>query len=338
LTPVVGVVYVVVRRVDACFRPVVTICQAQELVKFVTGSLAQPEVNDYDSPVRLVFSSCLILLLTGCAPHSFFYYPNRKLYGDPARMGFRYDTVQYPSLNGKRLWAVLIRTEQKPKGTVVHFHGNFGNVSNHFPLATFLVHAGFDVLSFDYQGYGASEGRPTPKRTVEDGIATIRFAQAHLRDPNTGVVVFGQSLGGAAAVVAVAREPLAKAAVIEAAFSSYSKMGKTALARSAWTWAFSFLVPLLVTHAYDPIDQVDKISPRPVFFIHGDADTITPMHMTMDLHHQAREPKKLWIVNEAGHLECRTKEPRKYEQEIVTFFEQALARKGGTPERRRANE
>src|SRR5206468_2941156 len=97
---------------------------------------------------------------------------------------------------------------------------------------TFLVKNGFDVLIFDYQGYGASQGHPSPKHTVEDGIATVRYAQAHLRNPQTGVGVFGQSLGGATAVVVAAMEPDVKAAVIEAAFSSYPAMGKEALQRS----------------------------------------------------------------------------------------------------------
>src|SRR5882672_3106844 len=130
-----------------------------------------------------------ILFLSGCSPQSLFYYPNRKLYGDPAAMGLKYETLQYPSLNGKILCAIFIPTDQPPKGTVVHFHGNYGNLSNHFPLSVFLVKKGFDVLIFDYEGYGASEGHPSPRRTLDDGIATVRYAQAHLRDARTGVVV-----------------------------------------------------------------------------------------------------------------------------------------------------
>src|SRR5258708_65177 len=230
------------------------------------------------------FSFCVVLLLTGCSPQSLFYYPNRQMYGDPTTFRLAYDTIQYPSLNGKKLWGILIRTEQKPKGTVVHFHGNYGNVSNHFPLSVFLVKNGFDVLIFDYEGYGASEGHPTPKRTLEDGIATVRYAQAHLRDPRTGVVVFGQSLGGAVAIVVTAQEPLVKAVVIEAAFSSYSKMGKEVLQRNAWTWLFSFLAPLFLGHRYDPVRYVADIAPRPVYFLHLDPSRILPFHISQHLY------------------------------------------------------
>ena len=274
--------------------------------------------------VFLPSALCVLTLLSGCSPQSMFYYPNKHLYADPAAMGLKYETLQYPSLNGKMLWGILIKTDQPPKGTVVHFHGNFGNLSNHFPLVLFLVRSGFDVLAFDYEGYGDSKGHPTPKNVTDDGIATIRYAQAHLRNPKTGVVVFGQSLGGATAIVSAAQAPEVKAAVIEAAFTSYHQMGKEALQRSAWTWLFSFLAPILVSHSSDPINYVDRISPRPIYFIHGDADKTVPVHMSRDLYAKAREPKKIWIIEGMGHLEGH-RAGKKYETEIVNFFTQALA-------------
>src|SRR5580704_17541848 len=164
------------------------------------------------------------IFLSACSPQRLFYYPNRVLYIDPDRIGLHPELVRYPSLNGKELTALYFKTDQKPKGTIVHFHGNFGNVSNHFPLSLFLLKYGFDVLAFDYEGYGASEGKPTPKNLVEDGIASVRYAYDHRRESGTGIAVFGQSLGGAVAIVVTAKDPLVKGAVIEAAFSGHSRM------------------------------------------------------------------------------------------------------------------
>ena len=161
------------------------------------------------------------------------------------------------------LTALFFKTDQKPKGTIVHFHGNFGNVSNHFPLALFLLKHGFDVLAFDYEGYGASEGHPTPKHLVEDGIASVRYAEAHLRDPATGVGVFGQSLGGGVAIVVAAKEPLVKGAVIEAAFSGHAAMARAALKRHIITWPLYPIAPLFMNRSYDAIRYVGRISPRP---------------------------------------------------------------------------
>jgi uncharacterized protein len=271
-------------------------------------------------PITVV---ALCLAITGCNPQRFFYFPTQKLYLDPTTVGLQYDIVHYHSLNGKQLYALFFRTSQRPKGTVVHFHGNYGNVSNHFPLSVFLLKRGFDVLIFDYEGYGASQGRPTAKRTVDDGVATIRFAQQTLRDRSTGVVVFGQSLGGAIATVATAKEPLARAVVIEAAFKSYSSMGRAVLRRRILTWPFAWVLPLFLSHSYDPEDWIDQIAPRPVFIIHGDRDKTVPVAMSQALFDQAKEPKRIWIVEGADHLERRPAGVR-YEEAISEFFETAL--------------
>jgi fermentation-respiration switch protein FrsA (DUF1100 family) len=277
------------------------------------------------SCMRNTFGALLLACLTACSPQRLFYYPNRVLYQDPARMGLSHQVVEYPSLDGKPLTGVLFPTAETPKGTIVFFHGNFGNLSNHFTQCQFLTRDGFDVLIFDYEGYGASEGKPTPKRTIEDGIATVRYATTHNRNPKGGVVVFGQSLGGAVAVVVAAREPLVKAAVIESAFSSYRAMARSVLGRHWWTWPLVPIAPLFLSRTYDPADFIGAISPRPVLIIHGDRDNIVPPAMSRQLYERARKPKKLWIVQGAGHLGCRTAVGKHYEDEIADFFTKALS-------------
>jgi len=267
----------------------------------------------------------LLLLLCACSPQRFFYYPNRILYVDPDKTGLHPDLVKYPSSNGKMLTALYFRTDQRPKGTIVHFHGNFGNISNHYPLSLFLLKYGFDVLAFDYEGYGASEGRPSPKNLVEDGIASVRYAQAHLRDSTTGVAVFGQSLGGGVAIVVTAQEPLVKGAVIEAAFSGHAAMARAALKRHILTWPLYPIAPLFMNHSYDALRCVGRIAPRPVFFVHGDRDAIVPVDMSKELFEKAGQPKKLWIVPGAGHLEPRRRAGAQYENAIADFFTLAFS-------------
>jgi fermentation-respiration switch protein FrsA (DUF1100 family) len=38
----------------------------------------------------------------------------------------------------------------------------------------------------------------------------------------------------------------------------------------------------------------------------------------------AREPKQLWIIPEAGHIEGLRVRPQEYEEKVVTFFDEAL--------------
>jgi uncharacterized protein len=263
--------------------------------------------------------------LSGCSVERIYYYPNAVLYADPANAGLAYEVVNYPSLNGKRLSGIHFETDQAPKGIVVHFHGNFGNVSNHFPASVFLLKEGFDLLVFDYQGFGGSEGRPSPQATVEDGIASVRYAYNRRRAKDSGVGVFGQSIGAAVAAVVAGEEPLVKAAVLEAGFTTYRAITKDVMKRSFLTWPFAFVFPpLAVRRRYDPVDSMARISPRPVFLLHGNRDRTIPVRMSRELFQKAREPKTLWIVEGADHLACRRAAGQTYDKRISEFFERNL--------------
>lgn len=268
-------------------------------------------------PILSIILACT--LFWGCSPYRFFYYPNDKLYANPDHFKMNYEMHEFKSLNGKKLFGLLFQTELEPKGIVVHFHGNYGNVSNHFLASHFLVDYGFDVFIFDYQGYGSSEGKPNPKKTIEDGIASVRFAAQKDRSGN-GVFVLGQSLGGAIAIVTTAKEPLVKAAVIEASFPRYRAMARDVIKRSALLWILYPIYPFFLGKKYDPDRYVGEISPRPLLFIHGTGDNVVPLKFSKKLFEKAKEPKELWIVPDASHMGVRPQEGELYERRIANFF------------------
>ena len=273
---------------------------------------------------RFAAAVSVVLFLSSCSPHTFFYYPNNVLYVEPHHLGLSYEEVFFPSKDGTRIWGLLFRTKQEPKGIVVHFHGNFGNVSNHFMGATFLLDHGFDVLVFDYEGFGGSSGRPTPARTVADGEAAIELAAALDRNPKGGVVVLAQSLGGAVAIPAIAHEPFVRAAVIQSTFPNYRVMARDVLKRSWLLWVLYPIYPQLLWTRYEPLAWIKKLPPIPLLFIHGDDDHVVPMKMTKILYKQANQPKELWIVPGAGHNRLRQEAGDVYDRRVADFFSKAL--------------
>jgi uncharacterized protein len=267
------------------------------------------------------------LLLSGCAAQSIFYFPNKFLYVDPRLVGVEVEPVTYPSRNGKKLTGFLFRTPGEPLGTVVHFHGNGNNATDHFPLVLFLAKRGFDLLVFDYQGYGLSEGKPTPAGTVEDGLASVQYALDRSRPSSRGVVLLGQSLGAAVAAVVAAEDPRVKGVVLEAGFSTYRSITGRVMRKSVVLWPLSFVFPpLFVRDGYAPVRHVGRIAPRPVLIIHGDGDKVVPVKMAGKLFEAAGEPKSLWIVKGAGHLLCRSVGGKAYEDRVAGFFDEALKR------------
>jgi fermentation-respiration switch protein FrsA (DUF1100 family) len=50
-----------------------------------------------------------------------------------------------------------------------------------------------------------------------------------------------------------------------------------------------------------PIKWIDKISPRPLLLVHGDADELIPLEHAYKLYQKAKEPKELKIIPGAQH-------------------------------------
>jgi len=99
-----------------------------------------------------------------------------------------------------------------------------------------------------------------------------------------------------------------------------------------------FLTPILLSIAkaaygvdFDevkPLAAVEKIAPRPIFFIHGEFDDTVPVESALRLFHSIDNPKnKLWIVPEARHVSCYRARPEEYITKVASFFDQALNRK-----------
>lgn len=84
------------------------------------------------------------------------------------------------------------------------------------PLATAMAEAGFVALTFDYRGFGESEGAPGrlfPMEQVEDARTAITFlgSRPHV-DPGR-IGVFGTSFGGGIAIAVAALDPRVRAVV-----------------------------------------------------------------------------------------------------------------------------
>lgn len=101
----------------------------------------------------------------------------------------------------------------------VFCHG-FGGVKEGVPvgLCTLLAEAGYTMLSFDYRGFGASEGQRAlllPQDQVEDTVTALEYLATQVPgvDP-ARIGLYGTSFGGGIAALAATRSPRAKALVM----------------------------------------------------------------------------------------------------------------------------
>lgn len=272
---------------------------------------------------RLLTCSLLLGLVSGC--NGSFYRPDGRLRTLRIELGVDSQEVWFPSGDGTTLygWFLLANPDRPTRGTVIHFHGNAGNVTSHVRLVSWLTEQGFHVFTFDYRGFGESEGSPSRAGLHEDCRAAIAYVRSREDVDPDRILLLGQSLGGACALAAVAdgaKEGI-RGIVVDSTFDSYQELANDHLGGSFVTWPLAWL---LVSSCHDPVDGIEDVAPVPVLFIHGDRDEIVPLARARALYDAAREPKDLWLVEGGAHLDALSRRAGEYRPRLVEFLLECL--------------
>jgi fermentation-respiration switch protein FrsA (DUF1100 family) len=153
---------------------------------------------------------------------------------------------------------------------------------------------GFDVLVFDYRGYGASDGVAANESDLyADGDAAVAFVRKEKGARPERIVLYGASLGTAIAAD-VASRGVFGAVVLESGFSSASSVASSAL-----PWLPRFL-HFLGKNRFESARKLASVK-APILITHGDPDQTIPANESKLLFASANEPKKLLIFPGAGH-------------------------------------
>jgi fermentation-respiration switch protein FrsA (DUF1100 family) len=249
---------------------------------------------------------CLILVLcaaiTGCT--QLFFFPMKQQVRTPADVGLAYEDVYFPGGNNQKLHGWYLPAVGHARATVLFLHGNAENISTHIGSVYWLPERGFNVFIFDYQGYGQSEGVPSIAGALGDVEAALGFLVQQREHYGEPVIVFGQSLGGALAIGAVAHSAYRthiKGLIVDCAFADYRLIAREKLAGFWLTWPFQWPLSLTIDNDYSPLSSVRAVAPIPLLIMHGEQDQVIPVHHARLLYEQAREPKAIWIFPDGSH-------------------------------------
>ncbi len=235
---------------------------------------------------RLLFALCtgyLVLVamlwaLQGCMIHI----PSKQLVATPADAGMDYEDLEIVTDDGERLHAWYIPASD-PRGVLLFFHGNAGNISHRLVSIEQFRQLGLDVLIVDYRGYGRSSGRPSEQGLYRDASATYHWLREEKTVAPEHIAVFGRSLGAAVAANLASREPVG-ALILESGFTSIPDIGAD---------LYPFLpVRLLTRYRYDTRAALAAVQ-VPVLVIHSPDDEIIPFRHGQALYQAAPEPKRL---------------------------------------------
>lgn len=211
------------------------------------------------------------------------FHPSRRITVTPKEAGLAFEDIYFSTADHVRLNAWLVKRATRPEeaATVLFCHGNAGNLSDRVAKLTDFRNAGLNVFILDYRGFGKSQGRTTEKGMYADVKAAYDYLQTRPDIAKNKIILYGASMGGAAAIDLASKEPVA-ALIVDSTFTSSIDMAKR----------IAPLVPsFMLAVKLDSVSKIKKIS-APKLFIHSPDDETVPFWMGKKLFDLASEPKE----------------------------------------------
>ena len=239
---------------------------------------------------KAILIYCVVMALMYLFQRKLMYFPDKALL-EPQAYGVEAQVLTLKSPDGATLTAWEMPAKQGMP-TVLHMHGNAGNISYRAPVYNAFHMAGYGVLALEWRGYGTSMGMPS-----EEGFYTdARTAITYLKEQGlaeSDIILYGESIGTGVAVQ-MAMEMKAHALILEAPFTSLWK-------RAA---EIHFWLPTkyLVKDRYDSLSKISQVK-TPLIIFHNQVDNIVPSRHGKALYEAANDPKSLEIVDARGHVE-----------------------------------
>ncbi|SNY99874.1 alpha/beta hydrolase [Flagellimonas pacifica] len=191
--------------------------------------------------------------------------------------------------DGARLNAIHFKKEN-PKGLVLYFHGNAGDLSRWGQIMSPFVDLGYDVLVMDYRGYGKSTGALSEKALYKD--AQMFYDHVLKEYPENEIVVYGRSLGASIATQ-LASNNSPKKLILETPFYSLLDVAEG---------RFPFLpVRYVLKYKMPSFDYIQKVQ-GPIRIFHGTTDDVVPYESGKKLFEAIPiSDKKMYTIKNGNH-------------------------------------
>jgi alpha-beta hydrolase superfamily lysophospholipase len=228
---------------------------------------------------------------------------------------------------------------QKP--TVLLIHGNGGQRKACWPQAEMLSNAGYPVMLISCRAHGDSSGQTNDFgwSAKQDVIAAVKWVAA--KNPRPRIVVWGASLGSAAAIFAAAElDQSVSGYILECPYQD--------LETAVWHRLEHYLPPVLDGVAYLGmrlaagviLPQIEQISPLnhietiphqvPILILAGGMDERARPDEARALHSRVSSHCQLEIIEQGDHLQLQRAAPQEYQNLALKFLDQISTGVGPT--------
>jgi|GEM_PF-1533275 len=207
-------------------------------------------------------------------------------------LGVPHENLVLQSRQGNPVHAWFLPAET-PEGTIFIHHGALTNRGATLSNFLFLRGFGYNLMIYDYQGYGESVNQADLDTVLADADAALDWLLQCDSPGAERIVLYGFSLGTLPAIAQAANAPENVVGLIVEGCFTYESLPMRSyllIGLLPWTVEVETLYPEL-----DPLAYIDEIT-IPKLFIQSRNDTITPFTGARQLYLEAPQPKQLTEV------------------------------------------
>ena len=199
---------------------------------------------------------------------------------------FDFEEVNLKTADNQTINALHIKAK-KPKGIILYFHGNQGNLIRWGNITSYFTQFNYDVFVIDYRGYGKSTGDFNEINMYNDALLSYEYVKEYFSEEN--IIVYGRSLGTTFAVK-VGSENNPKHVILEAPFYNL---------HHAANFKYKVIPKFILNFKFKSNEYITKIQ-SPMTIFHGTADKTTPIEGAKLLFELSSSTNKEFISLENG--------------------------------------
>lgn len=179
---------------------------------------------------------------------------------------------------------------ENPKGVILYFHGNAGDLSRWGIIGEHFVSLDYDVLIMDYRTYGKSKGKLSEQGFYDDAEFCYNYLLKSYSEKD--ILLYGRSLGtGIATYLASKHQP--KHLILETPYYSILDVAKHRFP--------IFPVRFLLKYEFPSNEFITSVK-CPITMFHGTADSVIPYSSAQKLNSVAPKEQTTFItINDGNH-------------------------------------
>ena len=225
------------------------------------------------------------------------YYFQEKIIFRPTKLGQnftfkfsnKFEELFLKSEDGAIINALHFKVKN-PKGVILYFHGNMGDLSRWGKITEFFIELNYDVFVMDYRTYGKSTGLLSEQALYDDAEMCYNYVRKQYNESK--ITVYGRSLGtGMATYLASKNNP--KSLILETPYYSLTDVAKRRFSMYPSEKTLRYNFP-----SYKYIQKVTC----PISIFHGTNDRVVPYASGEKLFNSIQQKEKnFFTIEKAGH-------------------------------------